>query len=51
MADQADHLARRDLQVDAPVHRPVAVPKAHIAQLNASLHPIHLHRVLRLGHA
>ena len=51
VADQPDHLARRDLQVDAPVHRAVAVAKAYVAQLNTPLHPVHLHRVLRLWHA
>ena len=51
VADQADHLARRDVQVDAPVHRPVAITKANVAQVNPALHPFRTHRVLRLGHA
>ena len=51
VAHQANHLARCDFEVDAPVHRPVAIAKPHLAQFNAPLHPVHVHRVLRLGHA
>ena len=38
MADQADHLAGLDLQVEAADDRAVAVAEAHVAQLDAALH-------------
>ncbi len=44
VADQADHLARRDLQVDAADDAPVAVAEPHVADVDLAPHLREVHR-------
>ena len=50
-ADQADHLAGPDRQVEAADHRAVAVAEADAGQLDRALQRADRHRLRRLGHA
>ncbi|MNL00728.1 hypothetical protein D3C87_1211690 [compost metagenome] len=51
VADQPDHLARPDRQVQATDHSTVAVAEAEVAQFDGALHLLEVHRALRLRHA
>src|SRR5690606_30129163 len=50
MTHQADHLARRDIKVDAVDDRAVAVSETDIAQLDPALYGSQPYRLRKLGH-
>ena len=51
MADQTDHFAGLDVQVDAAVDGPVAVAEADFAQVDVALDLFQWHRIGRFRHA